>query len=190
RAPPGAGRDAPGDAPPALPFPREPRGARRTAPQQASSPRDGRRGPIRGFPPRPGQADPVYPPGQFSSWNHASTRAAWLGTSDRAGGTTEAEPEPGYSALALSDAPADLTATQTWAVIDAEPPPSTAPGRTSRDWGSHAEDLAPGRARKADGAPGNAPGGGATGGQTFGPRRGHGIGRPAPGSGDRGAAGQ
>jgi hypothetical protein len=130
----------------------------------------------------------VYPPGQFSSWNRASTRAAWLGAADRAGGTTEAEAEPGYSALALSDAAADLTATQTWAVIDDEPPPSPAAGRTSRDWGSHAEDLAPGRPR-ADGAPGRTPGGTATGGQTFGPRRGHAIGRPAPGSGDRGAAG-
>jgi hypothetical protein len=188
QAPSRARPDDPGDAPPGLAITREPPGARRTAPQQASSPKDGRRGPIRGFPPRPGQPDPVYPPGQFSSWNHASTRAAWLGAADRASGTTEAEAEPGYSALALSDAAADLTATQTWAVIDEEPPASPPAGRTRRDWGSHAEDLAPGRPRAADGAPGGAPGGTATGGQTFGPRRGHAIGRPAPGSGDRGPA--
>jgi hypothetical protein len=97
-------------------------------------------------------------------------------------------------ALALSDAAADLTATQTWAVIDDEPPPgSSADRHPSRDWGSHAEDLAPGRPRTADGggAPiGGAPIGGAaiggaagghTGARTFGPRRGHGTGRQAPG---------
>src|SRR5215471_27566 len=190
QAPSRARPDDPGDAPPGLAITRDPPGARRTAPQQASSPKDGRRGPIRGFPPRPGQPDPVYPPGQFSSWNHTSTRAAWLGAADRASGTTtEAETEPGYSALALSDAAADMTATQTWAVIDDEPPASPPAGRTRRDWGSHAEDLAPGRPRAADGAPGGAPGGTATGGQTFGPRRGHAIGRPAPGSGDRGPGG-
>ena len=79
--------DDPGDAPPGVAITREPPGARRSAPQQASSPRDGGRGgPIRGYPPRPGQPDPVYPPGQFSSWNRASTRAAWLGVTGGAGG--------------------------------------------------------------------------------------------------------
>jgi hypothetical protein len=29
-------------------------------------------GPIRGFPPAPGQPPPLYPPGQFSAWNRAS----------------------------------------------------------------------------------------------------------------------
>ena len=151
--------DDPGDAPPGVAVTREPPGARRSAPQQASSPRDGGRGgPIRGYPPRPGQPDPVYPPGQFSSWNRASMRAAWLGVTGGAGGAPEAEAEPGYSALALSDAAADLTATQTWAVIDDEPPPGSPAARhRSRDWGSHAEDLAPGRPRAADG--GGAPGG-------------------------------
>jgi len=182
--------DDPGDAPPGLAITREAPGTHRTPPQQAGSPKDGRRGPIRGFPPRPGQPDPVYPPGQFSSWNRASTRAAWLGTAEGAGGTTDAEVEPGYSALALSDAAADLTATQTWAVIDDEPPPGPSTRRASRDWGSHAEDLATGRPRTAGGgAPGGTPGAGATGGQTFGPRRGHATGRPAPGSGDGAAAG-
>ena len=177
--------DDPGDAPPGLAITREPPGARRAAPQQAGSPRDGgRRGPIRGYPPRPGQPDPVYPPGQFSSWNRAATRAAWLGAKGGAGGTSEAEAEPGYSALALSDAAADLTATQTWAVIDDEPPPSpSATRRASRDWGSHAEDVTPGQPRTADG-------GGAPRGQAIGPRRAHGTGRQAPGSGDRAAARQ
>ena len=185
--------DDEGDAPPGLAITREPPGARRPAPQQADSPRDGRRGPNRGFPPRPGQPDPVYPPGQFSSWNRAATRAAWLGATGGAGGATEAEAEPGYSALALSDAAADLTATQTWAVIDDEPPPGpSAARRASRDWGSHAEDVAQGRPRTADGGGatgGGAAGGGARGGQSFGPRRGHGAGRPAPGPGDRGTTG-
>ncbi len=183
--------DDPGDAPPGLTITREAPGAQRTAPQQAGSPKDGRRGPIRGFPPRPGQPDPVYPPGQFSSWNRASTRAAWLGADSGAGGTTDAEGEPGYSALALSDAAADMTATQTWAVIDDEPPPGPAARRASPDWGSHAEDRATDRPRTAGGgAPGGTPGAGATGGPTFGPRRGHGTGRPAPGFGDGAAAGQ
>src|SRR5215468_10548471 len=64
------------------------------------------------------QAGPHYPPGQFSPWNRPSTRAAWLGIAARGGGATEAE--SGYSALAVSDAAADLTSTQTWAVIDEE----------------------------------------------------------------------
>jgi hypothetical protein len=33
------------------------------------------KGPIRGFPPAPGQPPPLYPPGPFSAWN----RAAWPG---------------------------------------------------------------------------------------------------------------
>src|SRR5262249_23595508 len=117
QAPSRARPDDPGDAPPGLAITRDPPGARRTAPRQASPPRAGRRGPLRAFPPRRGPPAPVSPPGQFSSWNRASTRAAWLGTAERAASATEAEAEPGYSALALSDAAADLTATQTWAVI-------------------------------------------------------------------------
>jgi hypothetical protein len=68
----------------------------------------------------------------------------------------------------MSDAAADLTATQTWAVIDDEPPPSlSATRRAGRDWGSHAEDLAPDRPRTAGG--GGTSGGGAPGGRTGGP---------------------
>src|SRR5204863_132520 len=52
---------------------------------------------------------------------------------------------------------------------------------------AHTRPTAPDRPRTA--GDGGAPGG-ATGGQTFGPRRGHGVGRPAPGIGDRAATGQ
>jgi hypothetical protein len=99
------------------------RQARPAAPTATGAPdRSGaRRGPLRGFPPPPGQPGPVYPPGQFSPWNRASTRAAWLGMAGAEGGAAEAD--PGYSALAVSDAAADLTSTQTWTSIDDEPPP-------------------------------------------------------------------
>src|SRR5262249_6948705 len=30
------------------------------------------KGPVRGFPPTPGQPQPLYPPGQFSAWNRRS----------------------------------------------------------------------------------------------------------------------
>jgi hypothetical protein len=33
------------------------------------------KGPVRGFPPAPGQPPPVYPPGQFSAWNRAARPA-------------------------------------------------------------------------------------------------------------------
>jgi hypothetical protein len=121
----------------------------------------------------PGQADPVYPPGQFSAWNRTSIRAAWLGAAGP-GSSAEADAEPGYSALAVSDPSADATVTQTWAVIDEGllsdgwPPP-----RTDRDWGSHLGDTGPVRRRTADGQP-------------AGPGRAAGPGR---GSGDRRGAG-
>jgi hypothetical protein len=63
----------------------------------------------------PGQPGPVYPPGQFSSWNKPSVRTSWLGAN---GGGADLEAEPGYSALAISDPSADATTTQTWAAID------------------------------------------------------------------------
>jgi len=78
----------------------------------------------------------VYPPGQFSLWNRASTRSAWLGIAGTGSGS--ADSDPGYSALAVSDAAADLTSTQTWAVIDDEPPQNPSPPpRGGRDFGSH-----------------------------------------------------
>ena len=87
----------------------------------------------------PGQPDPVYPPGQFSPWNRASTRPPGWASRATGGGTAEAD--PGYSALAMSDAAADLTSTQTWAVIDDEPPsnpslPARAPATGARTPGN------------------------------------------------------
>src|SRR5215472_10531020 len=79
-----------------LAITREAPGTRRSAAAQAGPHPPSPGGPLRGFPPAPGQADPVYPPGQFSPWNRPSTRAAWLGIAARGGGATEAE--PGYSA--------------------------------------------------------------------------------------------
>src|SRR5215472_16729464 len=128
----------------------------RRASRAASAQGGGRglRGPIRGYPPLPGQADPVYPPGQFSSWNRASTRAAWLGAERPAGAPGEPEAEPGYSALAVSDPSADATATQTWAVIDdGMLSDGWTPRRADRDWGSHTGDTGPVPRQTADGRP-------------------------------------
>src|SRR5215469_5757990 len=187
--------EAPGDA-----F-----GGRRTS-GAASSRGGGRglRGPIRGYPPLPGQADPVYPPGQFSSWNRASTRAAWLGAERPGGASGEPEAEPGYSALAVSDPSADATATQTWAVIDdAMRSDRWTPRRADRDWGSHTGDTGPVLRQTADGRPAGpgrpaAPRGrsaaaparpGAPGREAGADRRGSRAAQPAgPGRGQRGLA--
>jgi hypothetical protein len=85
-----------------------------------------RKGPVRGFPPAPGQAPPVYPPGQFSAWNQASGGPRPDGGAVKA--AADAWPvaasaehgyaEPDYAVLAVSDPAADATATQTWAVVD------------------------------------------------------------------------
>jgi hypothetical protein len=115
------------------------------APARSPAGRDtppGRRGPLRGFPPLPGQPDPVYPPGQFSAWNRPSTRASWLGISP-AEITGEADAEPGYSVLAVSDPSADATATQTWAAIEDDPGARGWPARRDRDWRSHSGDTGP-----------------------------------------------
>jgi hypothetical protein len=118
------------------------------------------KGPVRGFPPAPGQPPPVYPPGQFSAWNRAARPAAdglldggqaadgWAAPdySEPAshGSAAPWPPEPGYadpgygepgygepgygepgygdpdySVLAVSDPTADVTATQSWGVVDA-----------------------------------------------------------------------
>ena len=142
--------------PPGLAITREAPGTRRsTAPPAGPDRSGGRRGPLRGFPPPPGQPGPVYPPGQFSPWNRASTRAAWLGIAGAEGGAAEAD--PGYSALAVSDAAADLTSTQTWATIDGEPPPDQSfPARA--DWGSRTGELPRQRAGDARAPAGRAPG--------------------------------
>ena len=104
------------------------------------------KGPVRGFPPTPGQPPPLYPPGQFAAWNRMSPPAgdsragtrprtspdpsggagAWAssGLTGQPGQARygESEPggqayEPGYSALAVSDPAADVTSTQTWQAI-------------------------------------------------------------------------
>jgi hypothetical protein len=62
------------------------------------------KGPIRGFPPAPGQPPPLYPPGQFSAWNRVSEQGdngydpnpsdTWLAV-DYAGPAGDGYPEPG-----------------------------------------------------------------------------------------------
>jgi hypothetical protein len=138
----------------------------------------------------------VYPPGQFSGWNRASTRSAWLGIAGTGGGT--ADTDPGYSALAVSDAAADHTSTQTWAVIDDEPPPNPSlPARGGRDWDSRTGEP-PRRRTGDDRAPGDrAPGGRGPGNQASGsraPGRARSAGRPGavvgePATGPQGLAG-
>jgi hypothetical protein len=75
------------------------------------------KGPIRGYPPAPGQPPPLYPPGQFSAWNRAGRHGdngygdpgavgpdggAWLDSDPGApaaggpGQALRADPEPGY----------------------------------------------------------------------------------------------
>ena len=76
------------------------------------------KGPLRGFPPAPGQPPPLYPPGQFSAWNRASAP----GRGGDRPGTGPSGPEAGYqdagySALAVSDPAADVTSTQTWGAV-------------------------------------------------------------------------
>ncbi len=87
------------------------------------------KGPVRGYPPAPGQAAPVYPPGQFSAWNQTPADArdgravgrqgkdAWPPAASAEHGYAE----PDYSVLAVSDPAADATATQTWAVAEDHP---------------------------------------------------------------------
>jgi hypothetical protein len=69
------------------------------------------KGPVRGFPPAPGQPPPLYPPGQFAAWNRMSAARGGQVESGAGG-----QP-PGYSQLAVSDPAADVTSTQTWQAI-------------------------------------------------------------------------
>jgi hypothetical protein len=98
----------------------------------------------------PGQPGPVYPPGQFSTWNRPSVRASWLGLHGE--GIWESDAEPGYSVLATSDPSADATVTQTWAAIDYagdwSPPPA------SRDVSTHTDGEGFPRVRQAGGRAG------------------------------------
>src|SRR5207244_2174089 len=122
--PPRVTRSARGGAASPRPAPAGVSAAQRAV-SRGGSPR--RRGPIRGYPPMPGQPGPVYPPGQFSVWNRPSVRASWLGINGNGDGLRDSEAEPGYSILATSDPSADATVTQTWAIIDQaggwSPPP-------------------------------------------------------------------
>ena len=77
------------------------------------------KGPVRGYPPAPGQPPPVYPPGQFSAWNRVPSQADngyWdthQGTAGRAAaGYPESPaadragpwyPEPGQARLAVGE---------------------------------------------------------------------------------------
>jgi hypothetical protein len=61
------------------------------------------KGPIRGFPPAPGQPPPLYPPGPFSAWN----RAPWPGDNGYA--------DPG------------AVGPDAWLAADSEPPGSAGP---------------------------------------------------------------
>ncbi len=113
------------------------------------------RGPLRGFPPAPGAPDPVYPPGQFSPWNPPATRSAGPGSRPGADSWPDIASEPGYSLLAVSDPSADMTATQTWAVLDADQlgedwtgPPADGDGQAAAD-----ADLAQGVAYTRAGGP-------------------------------------
>ena len=86
------------------------------------------RGPIRGFPPAPGQPPPLYPPGQFAAWNRPDGRVA-VADPDSAwpaapgSDWSQDRPWPADDALAVSEPSADVTATGTWRTF------SDAPGR-------------------------------------------------------------
>jgi hypothetical protein len=139
------------------------------------------KGPVRGFPPAPGQPPPVYPPGQFSAWNRpgrqagdsyrGKRRAAGSGDFDSrytASGGWHAGPdqgehgygrpdgadyaEPGYSVLAVSDPAADVTSTQTWAAVDAGQPWEPSPAWSGTDPGQ----PVPGQAVPGQAVPGQA----------------------------------
>jgi hypothetical protein len=125
------------------------------------------KGPVRGFPPAPGQPPPLYPPGQFAAWN----RSSWAEADGQADGLGAGLPgraaddsapgqpgsgylpaagaasgdyqdtgfAPGYSDLAVSDPAADVTSTQTWGAVSE--------GAQTSTWRSQ---RAPGDDRQAD----------------------------------------
>ena len=138
------------------------------------------RGPVRGYPPLPGQPPPMYPPGQFAAWNqraevHAASPAAGglagpgpgggHGPGPADGGRTadsgyygrDSAPhtEPGYSVLAVSDPAADVTSTQTWQAVG--------DGRASGTWAAPARPGGPASAAGTAGAGAASAGAGAAG---------------------------
>jgi hypothetical protein len=119
------------------------------------------RGPVRGYPPLPGQPPPMYPPGQFAAWNQRGEGQAagpaaggpagpgpgtgrGPGAADSGGPGADsgyygrdsgAHTEPGYSVLAVSDPAADVTSTQTWQAVG--------DGRASGTWAAPARSGGP-----------------------------------------------
>ena len=124
------------------------------------------KGPIRGFPPAPGQPPPLYPPGPFSAWNRtpepggngydSSASDTWLAV-DYAGPAGDGYPEPGaddhgygepgpgYAALAVSEPAADVTSTQAWEAVDSDPAASHWPDldTTGERWPDVTQDDTP-----------------------------------------------
>ena len=88
------------------------------------------RGPIRGFPPAPGQPPPLYPPGQFAAWNRPDGRVA-VADPDSAwpaapgSDWSQDRPWPAEDALAVSEPSADVTATGTWRTFSDGPDDGT-----------------------------------------------------------------
>lgn len=70
------------------------------------------RGPVRGFPPAPGQPPPLYPPGQFAAWNRADTDGHLAD-----GGVAVASPDSAWPATPGSDWGQD----RPWPADDAPP---------------------------------------------------------------------
>jgi hypothetical protein len=54
------------------------------------------KGPVRGFPPAPGQPPPIYPPGQFSAWNVGQDSRSRPGSQDRSQPDRGFPGRPGY----------------------------------------------------------------------------------------------
>jgi hypothetical protein len=88
------------------------------------------RGPIRGFPPAPGQPPPLYPPGQFAAWNRPDGQVAvadqdspWPAAP--VGDWSQDRPWPADDALAVSEPSADVTATGTWRTYSDTPDDGT-----------------------------------------------------------------
>ena len=82
------------------------------------------RGPARGFPPPPGQPNPVYPQGDFDSWNDAPAdgqQGRWEETPAGPGPGGEAPPDDGDWGQAGRTGEWASSQTGEWALADAEP---------------------------------------------------------------------
>jgi hypothetical protein len=156
---PGSGRQSGGHSSPAAPW-------HGSAASGAAG-----RGPVRGYPPLPGQPPPMYPPGQFAAWNRGSGgHARPAGAAPRPDGAepygqgwqpgsagggpagagyygrdSDPDSEPGYSMLAVSDPAADVTSTQTWQAVG--------DGRATGTWAAPARPGGPPPGRSTDTGP-------------------------------------